>query len=374
MKKYFIKTYGCQMNEHDSETISWTLENLGYESTSLLEDADVFVINSCSVRQAAEDSVYGLGKRIKNLSRKPFVILAGCFSGSAKGERARITEKYIRDKAPWIDAMLAPSEIVNLSKILPNNPNISKISNPAFNGLSKKHAYITISTGCDNFCSYCVVPYARKEEVSRPKEEIINEIKNLVKKGVNEFTLLGQNVNSWGLLKEEKFTIRTGSSKKLPFAGLIREICDIPEVKKVGFLSSNPFDFTEDLIDAVRHPKVFRYLHIALQSGDDDVLKKMNRRHTAKEYLHLINKIRKSVPDVKIGTDLIVGFPGETEAQFKNTVNLCKKIKFAKAYVAMYSPRPGTTAYFMIDDVPLEVKRRRHSKLLGVIKKITRNN
>lgn len=343
------------MNVHDSEYIASVLENLGYEETTDLKEADILILNSCSVRQAAEDSIYGWGKRLKLLKTKPFVILAGCLAGSATGDRVRITPNYIKNKIPWVNAIVPPNYLSSLSSIIPKR-------SPG------DHAWVNISSGCDNFCSYCVVPYARKQEISRPKEEIIEEIKNLVEMGYCEFTLLGQNVNSWGLSKKDKFKIRLGSNAKLPFANLLRTTCGIKGVKRVEFMSSNPFDFTDDLIDAMKNPLISRYLHIAMQSGDDEILSRMNRRHTAKEFLDLIQKIKKEVPNIRIGTDLIVGFPGETARQFLNTVALCKKVKFANAYVAMYSPRPGTVAAGFSNDVPLEEKRRRHKILLGVIK------
>jgi len=343
------------MNVHDSEYIAGVLENLGYISTDNIKETDILILNSCSVRQASEDSVYGWGKKIKLLEKKPFVILAGCLAGSATGERARITEQYIKAKVPWVDAIIPPKSMSSLSSIIPKR-------------LRGDHAWVNISSGCDNFCTYCVVPYARKEEVSRPQEEIIKEIENLVKNGYTEFTLLGQNVNSWGLTKDEKFKVRLGSNITLPFANLLRTICNIASVTKVEFMSSNPFDFTDDLIGALKNSKVSRYLHIAVQSGDDEILAKMNRRHTAKEFLELVTKIKKAVPDIRIGTDLIVGFPSETEEQFLNTVKLCKEVKFNNAYVAMYSPRPGTVAATFKNDITLTEKRKRHKILLGVIK------
>ena len=368
-KKYLLKTYGCQMNVHDSEYIAGVLENLGYESTVDIKETDILILNSCSVRQAAEDSVYGWGKKLKLLEKKPFVILAGCLAGSATGERARITEQYIKAKVPWVDVVLAPSDLFSLPSILPNTPkSTNSPKSLSYKRLGGTHAWVNISSGCDNFCTYCVVPYARKEEVSRSQEEIVREIEDLVKNGYSEFTLLGQNVNSWGLSQDEKFKIRLGSNTKLPFANLLRTICNINGVTKVEFMSSNPFDFTDDLIEALKNPKVSRYLHIAVQSGDDEVLAKMNRRHTAKEFLELVTKIKQAVPDIRIGTDLIVGFPGETEEQFLNTVTLCKKVKFNNAYVAMYSPRLGTVAATFKNDVSLSEKRKRHKVLLGVIK------
>jgi tRNA-2-methylthio-N6-dimethylallyladenosine synthase len=360
------------MNHRDSEEVRRLLNNLGFCEATKFEDADIFVINSCSVRQAAEDSVYGWGRKIKIAKKKPFVILAGCLSGSAKGERKRMDEKQILEKAPWVDLIIAPDEISNLQPLILSVfkedvlPCITENINTPF-GFDKNRAYITISTGCDNFCSYCVVPYARKGEVAKSKDAILKEVCRAVLGGFSKITLLGQNVNSWGLSKDDKFKIRLGSKQKLPFANLIREICQIDKVAEIEFLSSNPFDFTSDLVEVIKHPKLSRNLHIAVQSGDNEILKKMNRRHTSGEFIKLANKIRKAVPDVNLSTDIIVGFPGETERQFRNTVELCRKVRFSMAFVSMYSARQGTVAFLMKDTVPLSTKKRRHSILLDVI-------
>ena len=223
--------------------------------------------------------------------------------------------------------------------------------------------------GCDNFCSFCVVPYSRGKEISRSKEEILREINHYLLRGFSEFTLCAQNVNSWGLDMSEKFEIRSGSDQKLPFADLLRELNEIEGVKKIDFLSSNPFDFTNDLIDALKLPKISNYLHMAVQSGNDEILKKMNRRHTANDFVSLVNKIRESKPNLELGTDIIVGFPGETEDQFLDTVELFKKVKFKVAFISIYSPRKGTpSAKFYQDDVPLEIKKERHARLTKVWK------
>lgn len=229
------------------------------------------------------------------------------------------------------------------------------------------HAYINISTGCDNFCTFCVVPYARGQEESKTEEEILKEIEHYVDRGFTQFTLCGQNVNSWGLSMDEKFDIRTNSNQKLPFATLLRKIHDIKGVEIIDFLSSNPFDFTQDLIDAIKLPKITNYLHIAVQSGNDDVLKKMNRRHTIADFKKLIKKLMKTKKDIEFGTDIIVGFPGETREQFMDTVQLFKDIKFNVAFISMYSPRKGTpAARFYKDDVPVKEKKWRHSYLTKV--------
>ncbi|MFH1566139.1 MAG: MiaB/RimO family radical SAM methylthiotransferase [bacterium] len=369
IKRYYLRTYGCAANEKDSQDIKYMLDNLGLLETKKFGDADVVILNSCSVRQAAEDKIYGVGKKMKEF--KPVVILTGCMVGSATGKRKRYELEYLQKKIPWVNYFLNPSQIKEIPNILSKEdfiPDVSKLFVSSVPSISQ--SCINISTGCDNFCSYCVVPYARGLEISRTKEDILSEVKNLVKKGISEITFLGQNVNSWGLNKETKFNLRAGSFHKLPFAFLLRETHEIEGIKKISFLSSNPFDFTQDLIQTLKLPKISRYIHIALQSGDDKILKRMNRRHTVKEFIKLIKEIKKTVPEIEIGTDLIVGFPGETEKQFRNTVTVCQKLKFNVAYISMYSERLGTIAQKLYkDDVPLKEKKRRHKVLTEIIQK-----
>lgn len=375
MKTYFIRTYGCQQNIRDSEIIESCLNHLNFQRVDSWHQADLFILNSCSVRQASEDKIYGIGKEVLKLRNKGSdikVIVMGCLIGSAVGERKRFHYHKLQQKLFWVDYLLKNDELLHLPEILfqlnlLENPD-SQID-PSFSRVQSQsqHAYVNISTGCDNFCSYCVVPYARGKEISRPEKEILQEIETLISKGVTEITLLGQNVNSWNLPYDLKFQIRSGSAKKLPFASLLGQIHAYPQITKISFLSSNPFDFTEDLIDVLALPKIDRYLHIAVQSGDDEVLQKMNRRHTHKEFLNLISKLRDKIPEIQIGTDLIVGFPGESKEAFENTVKLCQEVRFVKAYVSMYSPRFGTAAAKMRDDVSKEEKKRRYQKLVRVI-------
>lgn len=378
-KKFFIKTYGCQANVADSNKTRGMLENLGFEEIpepksskneleslkQIISKADLFIINTCSVRQKAEDKVYGLGKIFKNLKKKPFVVLCGCMVGSATGDRARMRFKDLRRKTPWVDLYVNPSQIGEL-------PNLLEVRPPHFvppNGGTTWgiRAFVTISSGCDNFCTYCVVPYARGEETHKTEGEIMTEIENLVKKGITSVTLCGQNVNSWGLSRSEKFKIRAGSSQKLPFANLLRKIHDIKDIEKIEFISSNPFDFTQDLIDVFNLPKISNYLHIAVQSGNNDMLTRMNRRHTVEDFIALVKKIREVRPNIEIGTDALVGFPGETRKQFLDTVKLFRRINFAVAFIAMYSPREGTTAFKNFhDDVSPSEKKYRHAYLMKV--------
>jgi tRNA-2-methylthio-N6-dimethylallyladenosine synthase len=390
-KTYFIKTFGCQANISDSRKMAGILEFFGFEPVAfntsykneeeeyldILAKTDIFIINTCSVRQKSEDKAYGIGKVLKKLhsdhKKKPYVILSGCVVGSAVGERSRISPHKLHAKTTWVDLYLNPTDIPLLpSKLKEASLLETTLLTGSVDTIPQKieeerHAFINISTGCDNFCTYCIVPYARGPEISRSKEDIIKEINMLVLKGITDFTLCGQNVNSWGLSSKEKFKIRSGSDQKLPFVQLLTDINNISGVQIIDFLSSNPFDFTNDLVDALKLPKIKNYIHIAVQSGNNEVLKSMNRRHTVEEFIVLIDKIKKVRPDMEIGTDIIVGFPGETRDQFMDTVKLVEKLKFNVAFISMYSPRKGTNAeMFLKDDVSREEKKWRHAYLTKV--------
>ncbi|MFC1711386.1 MiaB/RimO family radical SAM methylthiotransferase [Patescibacteria group bacterium] len=355
--KYFVKTYGCQMNKSDSEKIAGAFKVKGYTEAKLINDADVIIINTCSVRQSAEDRVLGL---VNNLSRVKSgdgsrkIILTGCM--------LRYTKLRLKKMLPFVDEFVKLHELVGKSK--------SKRKD-------KLHAWVSIMEGCDNYCTYCVVPYARGREQSRSIEEIYCEVKQLADRGHKEITLLGQNVNSYH--KNKKFKIKDKvllsnvndlkKEYKNNFAILLCLLHGIKGIQKIKFITSNPHDLTDDIIKVLKLPKIDRYLHLAVQSGDDEILKKMNRKYKASEYISLINKIKKEIPDIEIGTDIIVGFPGETEEQFKNTYNLCKKVNFKVAYVAKYSPRVGTAAYKFKDDVSFKTKKKRWEILNKLINK-----
>ncbi len=390
----------------DSGTMGGILEALGWERFvpaqsetdgkavnedaelgEVLKNADLLIINSCSVRQKSEDKVYGMGKMVKKvlaeMGKRPVIFLAGCMVGSAVGERKRFELADLRKKMPWVDQFISPAEIFNLPNILQSTKELEaekihpvvdyhlgwelenvgqKVNKP-----NKNFAYVNISTGCDNFCSFCVVPYARGKETSRSKEVILREVKELLDRGYTRIMLCGQNVNSWGLGAEEKMKIRAGESRWTPFVDLLKEVRQLPNLEELAFISSNPFDFTQELVDTLKLPKMSKYLHIAVQSGNDEVLKKMNRRHTAQEFTSLVNAIRRAVPDIELGTDAIVGFPGETREQFMDTVTLFKKAKFRVAFISMYSARKGTLAEKLYaDDVPLREKKWRHAYLTKI--------
>ena len=388
MKKYYIETFGCQANIKDGQIMSGTLDAMDFSSTSDFKEADVIIINTCSVRQKSEDKVYGWGLKLGNpiaheniLYEKKghqVVFVTGCMVGSAKGDRKRYDIKMLEEKMPWANYMLAPDEEYKIPEILVKEGLVSDWTKKAIGDVvlakdisnNDLTAYVHISTGCDNFCTFCVVPYARGKEVSRTEDEILHEINHLVSRGYKKVLLIGQNVNSWGLDTKTKFKLRAGSEHKIPFANLLRKIHEINDIEKISFISSNPFDFTQDLIDTLSLPKIDRYLHMAVQSGNNEILKAMNRRHTIEEFKELVTKIKTAVPDITFGTDIIVGFPGETEDQFMDTVNLFKWMKFNVAFISIYSPRIGTNAEKNLkDDVPLKEKKRRYKYLTEIWKK-----
>jgi tRNA-2-methylthio-N6-dimethylallyladenosine synthase len=398
--KYFIKTYGCQMNKSDSERIAGILETAGYKKASEEYDADLIVLNICSVRQTAIDRIFGKVKQYKKQKKEKVnfkAIATGCI---LKEDRKRFEKLF--------DLVIDIKEIRKLKEILNVNDatdvetqqccvsttepkdNYFKI-NPKYQ--SKLTAYVPIMTGCNNFCTYCVVPYTRGREYSRPADEILNEITKLVDKGCKEIILLGQNVNSYkGKFKAQSMPCSTTESSKLKattqnskpsnqnsgvinFPGLLKIINAIPGNFWIRFLTSHPKDMTEELIKTVaRCKKATPYIHLALQSGDDEILKKMNRKYTSKCFLDLIKIIREYIPDAAISTDIIVGFPGETEKQFQNTAKVMKKAKFDMAYISRYSPRQGTAAAKLDDNVSWQEKKRREKILTEILKKTALEN
>jgi tRNA-2-methylthio-N6-dimethylallyladenosine synthase len=318
--KYFIKTFGCQMNESDSERIASFLEKKNYRSTGKIEDADLIVVNACSVRQTAIDRIFGLKKKFKNLKAKK--ILTGCM---IKPDIPKFKEFF--DEVKNIDAFLG-------KKYLSVKPKCQ----------AQPLAYLPIMTGCNNFCSYCVVPYARGRETSRPMTEIIKEFKGFIAEGHQEIMLLGQNVNSY----------------RYGFATLLKKLNSLPGNFRIKFMTNHPKDMSDDLINSIAGcEKVEKEIHLPVQSGDNEILKKMNRKYTVQEYKKLVAKIRRIIPGIKITTDVIIGFPGETEKQFQNTVKLFREIGFDLAYVNKYSRREGTAAAKFKDDVPWQEKKRR---------------
>ena len=330
-KKYFVRTYGCQMNESDSEWIDGFYQSRGFELAEKIEKADEVVINTCSVRESADNRVFGLINNLSKLKKKSHIfklVLTGCM--------LRYPLKKLKKKLPLVD------EFRPISFYLEKAPFAVR--------QSEQTALLPISQGCNNFCSYCVVPYARGREVSIDFDQLISSAKKLAELGYKEIVLLGQNVNSYGLDFKDK---------NKNFARLLKKLHQIKDLEKISFLTSNPWDLTDEIIEAMKLPRISREFHLALQSGDDQILKRMNRRYTSSDFLSLVKKLRKEIPGIKISTDIIVGFPGETKKQFENTVEFCRKIGFVKAYVNRYSPRPGTVAFKLGDPVPAAEKKKR---------------
>lgn len=351
-------TLGCQMNVSDSQRIETKLKELGYKSASEKE-ADLVVVNSCSVRQKGIDRIWGGIKKWRAGKKK--IIITGCVLAS---DRKKYTERGI----PFLQI----DDLPNLNKKLEVNKN-KKTEHylEIIPELSGKIAYIPIMTGCDNFCSYCAVPYTRGREVSRQSDDVIEEVKFALGKGFKEIWFLGQNVNSYRSQKS-----KVESRNKInndDFIKLLKKVDDLEGDFKFNFISSNPQDMSDVLIDCFANLKKWtKELHLAMQSGDDEILKKMNRKCTSGQFLDLVSKLKTQISDLKLSTDIIVGFPGETKEQFENTVKICKKIGFTKAYVNQYSPREGTASAKMIDDVPKEEKARRWKMLDELINKKAR--
>ena len=403
------------MNYSDTERIMTVLEKVRYQKTARESEADLIVINACSVRKSAVDRIAGNFKKYKKYKKKNpnlKIVLTGCVLESDKERFEKLFDLVIDIKdikqlsnchselvsestknndlnvpiSPELSAVKVGRVSDNKQKILKqvqnNNNNYFQIKPHC---QSKISAYIPIMTGCNNFCSYCVVPYTRGREYSRPMEEIISEVKELIKKGYKEIILLGQNVNSYkSQIQNSKFQINSKSqiqntkqfdNKTITFLQLLKLINNIPGDFWIRFLTSHPKDMTEELIKTISEcEKVTPYIHLALQSGDDEILKKMNRKYTVKHFLNLINLIRKYIPDVAISTDIIIGFPGETEKQFQHTVEVMKEAKFDMAYLNKYSPREGTVSYKMKDDVNWAEKKKREIILNKILKETALEN
>jgi len=341
MKKYYIKTFGCQQNESDSERIATALEKRAYKKTDELEQADLIVVNACSVRQSAVDRIFGFKqkfKKLKTLNREPRTILTGCV---LKSDKKKFKE--------FFDEVVSVEEFLGRNYFFALKPKC-KLT---------KSALVPIMTGCNNFCSYCVVPYTRGREVSRPIKEIIAEVKGIIKRGYKEIILLGQNVNSY---KSENKTSGSG------FAKLLEKINSLSGDFIIKFLTNHPKDMSDQLIEVIaRCDKVAKEIHLPIQSGDNTILKKMNRGYTVEQYKKLVEKIKNKIPNIKISTDVIVGFPGETKKQFENTVKLFKEINYDSAYINKYSSRAGTAAAKLQDNVSWAEKKKRWDILNEIV-------
>lgn len=362
------------MNKSDSERIASLVESLGYKKADNLESADLVIFNTCSVRQTAEDRIYGQMKNLSKLREKNpdlVAIVTGCMPG-------RDSDGKIRAKLSEVDLFLPTKDIVQLPKLLAEfHPYICNTGNAAWDYLrvnprynSAYQAFVPISNGCNNFCAYCVVPYARGREVHRPVKDILEEIRKLDDSGCQEITLLGQVVNRY--LPEDEKNFSRDNPYKDNFARLLWEINQFKNIARIHFTAADPRDMNNEIIDALTLPKQVNYLHLPVQSGDSEVLKRMNRHYTREDYLHIIKKIRKKKPEIALGTDIIVGFCGETEEAFQNTVDLYKQADFDISYTATYSPRSGTTAALKFkDDVARAEKKRRWNILQKLMEETT---
>ena len=389
-KTYFIKTFGCQANKSDSERIEGDYQARGYRPITDWRRADEIIVNTCAVRQRAEDRAKGFVNNVVEYFEKNY--LAAPRRSRSSGHPVRIRPKNI------LTGCMTHHGEKKLLEMIPNLDQVLPINEVGFNQATirrdKIHAWVPISEGCNSFCTFCIVPYSRGREKSRPLDDILKEVSSLAKKGYNKITLLGQNVNSYGLEKvgigyrklllNNNFTrlkIPPNQSQYFepkgipPFVKLLQEISKINGIDWIRFITSNPWDFHDALIDEIaRNKKIDRFIHLPVQSGSDRILKLMNRGYTKADYLRLIKKLKKAAPDVIVGTDIIVGFPSETDEDFQKTVDLAKQADWVVAFAAQYSPRPGTAAWRIYpDDVPPKIKKQRWEILDELINKKNMN-
>lgn len=371
MKHYHIVTYGCQMNVHESEKIAGILSELGYESTERMEDADIVVFNTCCIRENAENHAYGnigMLKKLKAARKDMLIAVGGCLT-QQKGKAEELHKKF-----PYVDIIFGTHNLVKLKEYILKKQTQKKvvIDIEEKDGeicediepfrTSYPNAWINITYGCNNFCSYCIVPYVRGRERSRRSSDVINEAKALIDAGYKEITLLGQNVNSYA-----------NGSDDLSFPQLLKEIAEIKGKFRLRFMTSHPKDFSEELAEVIaENPKICNCVHLPVQSGSDAVLKAMNRKYTAEDYLKKVEILKKHVPDCALSTDIIVGFPGETDADFEKTVELVKKVNFSSAFTFVYSKRTGTAAAEMPDQVDEVTCKRRITELIDLVNLQTR--
>ncbi len=366
---------GCQLNENDSEKLCGMMEQVGYTKTERLEEADLIVFNTCCVRENAEDRLFGKLGEVKKYKEEKGTILA---IGGCMMQEPHILEK-IKKSYPFVDVVFGthtlhrfPKDLYEAIQKSVKVQDILDIDGEVIEGLpiareSGIKASVTIMNGCNNFCTYCIVPYVRGRERSRKPEDILHEVEELAKQGYKEITLLGQNVNSYLRVEKEKGMV-TGQEEIHSFATLLRAINQIDGIERIRFVSPHPKDFTDDVIEAIRDcEKVCKLVHLPLQSGSSKVLKEMNRKYTKEQYLALVEKMRESIPNVTFSTDIIVGFPNETEADFADTLDLVEKVNFEQAYMFLYSKRVGTPADTMVGQIPEEVKHQRFNRLKALV-------
>ena len=372
-KKYCILTYGCQMNVHDSENIKAIMEDLEYSKVEEIDEADVIILNTCAIRENAHNKVMGMLGRIKHLKETNpniITILCGCMA-QEEGIANELKEKY-----PWVDIVMGTHNFHKLPIYLDKQLKTRKqeievfsIEGDVIEGLpvkrdSKYKAWVNIMYGCDKFCTYCIVPYTRGKQRSRMPDDIIKEVKDLMKDGYLEVTLLGQNVNAYGKDLNINYTM----------ANLLEDVAKTG-IPRIRFVTSHPWDFTHEMIDIIaKYNNIMPYIHLPLQSGSTEILKKMGRRYTKEEYRKLFYEIKEKIPECSITTDIIVGFPGETDKDFKDTLDLVNELKYDLAYTFIYSPREGTPASKMKDNISLNTKKKRLEELNELINKYANEN
>jgi len=374
LKRVHIRTFGCQMNDLDSGKMLRLLESDGYVATDQPDDADVILINTCSVRDKPEQKVRSLMGRLRSLKEENSELVLGLTGCYAQQESGGLLRRF-----PWLDLVMGPDAIVRLPGLLLDvqlrrrrvlaTEQLDRQNYPFTNDLvvRDRHgvtAFVTIQKGCDSFCSFCIVPFTRGREASRSAAEIVAEVRGLAELGVREVTLLGQNVNSYGLKRSEEPL----------FHELIAQVAEVEDIERVRFTTSNPWDLHEGLIELfAREPKLCSYFHLPVQSGSDEMLERMRRRHSREQYLSLIAALREARPDIALSTDIIVGFPGETEAEHQSTLSLLDEVGYDSIYSFHYSERPHTPASRNLpDDVPREVKKRRLQEVQALQAEITR--
>ena len=365
--KYYIETWGCQMNEEDSEKLSGMLKNIGYSRTEVKEEAGIILYNTCCVRENAENKVFGNLGQLKALKRKnPDLIVGVC---GCMMQQEGMADKILKE-FPYVNIVFGTHNAYKfpeyLNRVRTEGVQIKEIFNKEeeiVEGLpidrkSEVKAFVTIMYGCNNFCTYCIVPYVRGRERSRKSEDILNEIKELVKGGYKEITLLGQNVNSYG----------KGLEEDINFAKLLRMINEVEGLERVRFMTSHPKDLTDDVILAIKEcDKLCEQIHLPVQSGSNSILKKMNRHYTREYYMELVNKIKNEIPGVSLTTDIIVGFPGETEEDFLQTLELVKEVGYSAAFTFIYSRRNNTPADMMLNQVDDADKHHRFDRLVKAV-------
>ncbi len=372
MEKYHIVTYGCQMNVHESEKIAGILRRMGYEDTQNLEDADIIVFNTCCIRENAENHAFGnIGALKKLKKRKPNLLIAvgGCMT-QEKGKTDILKQKF-----PFIDIMFGTLNLESLETLIQRKKAQKKrvieiqetegeiVEGESAYRTSYPNAWVNITYGCNNFCSYCIVPYVRGRERSRKPEHILAEVKALVAEGYKEITLLGQNVNSYG----------GDGGTGMTFAQLLDTVASIEGKFRVRFMTSHPKDFNEDVVKVMeKHRKICRLVHLPVQSGSNRILQAMNRRYTREKYLSEIEFLKNHLPEAEVTTDIIVGFPGETEEDYLETERLVKEVDYASAFTFVYSKRQGTKAATMDDQIPEDVQKNRIMRLVELVNSLTR--